>query len=225
MIVRINQLDARRGEAAGGWGQEENDLRRDPACKWPVGTQVIQVLVLDQDERQKVLGLDFRRKQVRKLIVDLCNVLVDDDRALVVRLDGPVTTTELLPVIKYLTDPSGTGRFSMSAFDRLDDTDPRPAQASVRVYLAPDQLAELAADRDVGIDREVRLRVFDVPEDLINPLLDTGGPNDERWSEIIDAARFIVSTTRGGESLVCHLRHASPSDVKARLTDRLLAQV
>jgi len=222
MIVRINQLDLRRADGLAGWEPNESDPRAPIHYDWPEGTQAVQVLVLDVDERQQMMGLDFRRRQVRKLIGDVCVALAGAGQPLVARFDGPVSDAELVPVLRLLTDPS-VKRYSVSGFHRIEEAWPNPV-TSVRVGLTIETLRPLVNDRKLGLDRETRLRIFVVPAVLVGPLLDVTDVEDERWPEILAQVDFVLSTTRGGESLTVHSRKFTPADIKAKLTRELLGE-
>ncbi|HSU69345.1 MAG TPA: hypothetical protein VLJ39_20840, partial [Tepidisphaeraceae bacterium] len=113
------------------------------------------------------------------------------------------------------------GRFAVSPVRKLE-TEPVEEIASIRVQQPVAAISTLCADPALGLERSVRLRVFAVREELVNPLLDVDTTEDERWGEILDASGFLLSTTYGLRSLQVRTRRLSPSEIKSRLIRRLV---
>jgi hypothetical protein len=220
MIVRINQFEAARAEQEAGWAPF--GLMGPLACHWPAETKAFEVFVLDRDEAGRPLAEDFRRRQMRHLIPQAVVALAEPGEQVVVRLDGPLADGELLGAFSHLTEPDGQGRFAVSEVHKYDP-DPHETIASVRVQPAPARLAALAGDPRVGLHRSVRLRAFAVPADFVNPLLDAGPADDERWPELLSRAGFVLDAARGLKALHILTRRFDAAAVKSRLMRRLAA--
>src|SRR5213079_18043 len=96
---------------------------------------------------------------------------------------------ELAGEFSHLTDARGYGRFSISSVEKLT-VEPGAIAGSVRLQVLPQRFTSLCADPAVGLERSVRLRVFSVPEFLVNPLLDITYLEDERWDEVLEESAF-----------------------------------
>jgi hypothetical protein len=217
MIVRINQLDLDYPPDQAGWPPSElaGSLRYD----WPRETIGYDVLVLEQDESHRKLDEDFRRQQLRKLIPNAIAAIKTDDEQIVVRLDGPVARGELVAGFDRVLKCEEPTR---SAFSSLRNFDlESPSIASLRVAASPNLLALLAGDVNLGLDKSVRLRVFAVPEECVDPLLDIDSVEDERWTEILSHSGFVLGTTRGLRSLQILTPRFAPAEIKKRITERL----
>jgi hypothetical protein len=219
MIVRINQFDVIQAERVAGWGG------RGPwgavEYHWPDDALAFEVLILDRDEKAKPLPKSFRQTQLRQLVPEVLAALIDPGEEVVVRLDGALSAGELLGVTRYLTDSEGRGRFAISAAQKFDDGPSDPA-GSVRLKPPAGLIAPLCADTQIGLERDVRLRAFSVPEPLVNPLLDTADLDDERWDEILPQAGFALSTVKEMKSLVVVTRRFTAADARERLMTRLV---
>jgi hypothetical protein len=221
MIVRINQFDIARADDFAGWGH--SGLQGPLDYTWPASTHAFELVILEADEKNQPLPLPFRQAQVRRLIPELILALLAPEERIVLRLDGPMAEGELLPAFGQLTDAQGAGRFVVSEIQKLQ----APAGETIgSIRLAPTaaHLPRLCADEALGLERQVRLRAFAVPEELVNPLLDTTAPDDERWIEILPRAGFMLGSTHGLESLQILSRQFTPDEAKARLTRRLLGE-
>jgi hypothetical protein len=223
MIVRIHQLPVAQAEAdawpGGGGG---GALRGPIAYTWPDDARAFEVLVLDRDEQERALSENFRQAQVRQLIPQVVAALREPGEEVVVRLDGPVSPRELLPSLCHLTDPAGYGRFMVSELAKLDPK-PQESMASVRMQPSADGLAALCADAELGLERSVRLRLFCVPERLVNGLLDIHFASDGRWRDILDEAGFVLNAARGLRALFVITRRLDAAEFKSRLMRRLMA--
>jgi hypothetical protein len=221
MIVRINQFEAPRPEAEAGWPGEG---RLGPLlAPWPAGTRAYEILILAQDEHRQPLSESFRQQQLRHLIPQAIEALREAGEQAVVRLDGPLADRELLPAFRHLTSEEGEGRFAISPTRKLE-----PGQAEVltgmRIQPSGVSLHSLCSDASLGLERLVRMRVFSVPDELVNVVLDIDGNDDERWADVLDRAGFVLGTVRGLLALhVLSARFDAPT-VKGRLMQRL-AQV
>jgi len=121
---------------------------------------------------------------LRALLSPLADTLREAGSSIVIRLDGPLAPGELPAAFAHLTDARGGGRFAISATAKLDAAPAAAEDGSVRIEAAGKALAAICGDARLGIDRGVRLRVFCVPEQMVNPLLDVAELDDERWPEI-----------------------------------------
>ena len=221
MIVRINQLPVEQAEAQ-AWPGGGGPLRGAVRYAWPDDTRAFEVVVLDRDERQQPLSEPFRQAQVRQLIPQVVAALKGSGEEAVVRLDGPVLPRELLPALCHVTDAAGRGRFMVSELAKLDPG-PQQIMASVRLQPSEAALAALCADAELGLERSVRLRVFCVPEPLVNALLDVHYTSDGRWGEILDAAGFVMNAARELKALYVLTRQVDAATFKARVAQRLAA--
>lgn len=219
MIVRINQLDATRAEDETGWA--EQGMLGPIRYTWPADTHVYEVLILDRDEQKQTVNDSFRQQQLRQLIPEAATALREPGEELVVRLDGPFTDGELLAAMHRLTDSKGHGRFAVSPMRKLE-MDPIDEMGSIRLQPAPHVLSALCADPALGLERLVRLRMFAVPEALVNPLLDADTTDDERWGEILDGCGFLLTTTLNLRSVQVRTRRLQPAEIKSRLIRRLV---
>jgi hypothetical protein len=220
MIVRINQFDAPRPDTEAGW---PSSGRTGPlGTPWPAGVRAYEVLILDQDEQKRPLDEHFRQQQMRQLIPQAVAALREPGEAIVVRLDGPLAERELLPAYRHLTDGTGTGRFAVSAAEKLD-AHPHDVLAGMRVEPTESTLRAMCADAALGLDRGVRLRVFGVAEELVNPLIDIDGPDDVRWGDVLARAGFVLSTVKGLLALHVMTERFDAATVKGRLMTRLLS--
>jgi hypothetical protein len=218
MIVRINQLDLRSAEQEAGWS--EQGMLGPIQHVWPADTRVYEVLILDRDEQKRPVDDSFRQHQLRQLIPEAAAALCEPGEEIVIRLDGPLLENQLLPAMFRLTDPERRGRFAISPMRKLDP-DPGNEIGSVRVQPSGELLAAICADASLGLERLVRLRVFAVPERLVNPLLDADATDDERWAELLGECGFVLTTTRGLRSLQVRTRRLEPAAIKSRLIRRL----
>ena len=220
MIVRINQLDLLHAEERTGWPAQ--GLLGPVQHVWPADTHVYELLVLDRDEQQRPLTPDFRLLQMRQLIPEAIAALQAPDEKLVVRLDGPLTETELLAALHHLTDADGNGRFAVSEIRKLEPH-PMDVIASMRVQPSPEALRAMCMDPGIGLEKSVRLRAFSVPENLVNPLLDVNATDDERWGEILRESGFVLTGTRGLKALQVRTSRVEPAAMKSKLIQRLSA--
>lgn len=219
MIVRINQLDLAGAEQEAGWGS--HGLTGPILKGWPEGVHVYEVLILDRDELNQPLPESFRQQQLRQLIPEAAAALREPGEQLVMRLDGPLAPRQLTPAFAYLTESDGRGRFAVSETRKLD-VSPVNAVTSVRLQPSAQSLPNLCADPLLGLERGVRLRAFAVPEPFVNPLLDIGSLEDERWSEILPRCGFVLSTARGLRTFQVFSRRLAPPEMRTRLTQRLV---
>ena len=138
------------------------------------------------------------------------------------RLDGPMIAGELLAGFMHLTDARGHGRFAMSSVQKYDDVaETPPALGSVRIHVPVPRLHMVLDDDQLGLQRGVRLRVFAVPEPLVNPILDIDELNDERWPEILAQSRFVLGTVRSMQSLQILTHQLSADQTRQRIVQRL----
>lgn len=219
MIVRINQFDACHADSASGW--PDSGIAGPIDCPWPEDSLAFELLILPSDEQHQPLPRTFRQAQLRQLIPDVISAMQETGEMTVVRLDGTLCAGETIDALKYLADAQGYGRYCLSSVEKFADDSQHPV-ASIRMLIPPDRLGELCADPNVGLDRNVRLRIFSLPEELVNPLLDIVEPDDERWDEVLSHCGFILGNTRAMQSLQLIMRRYSPEETRARLTQRLV---
>jgi hypothetical protein len=218
MIVRINQFDAPRPESEAGWPGEG---RLGPLlAPWPEGTRAFEVLILEQDEARRPLAEAFRQQQLRQLIPQAVAALREPGEEVVVRLDGPFAERELLPALRYLTDPDGRGRYALSPTAKLDIA-PAEVMSGVRIQPSAQVLQALCGDGAVGLERAVRLRVFSVPEDVAPAIVEVDSADDERWPDLLPRVGFVLSTVRGMLALHILTARYDTVAVKTRLMQRL----
>src|SRR5437868_15350505 len=103
---------------------------------------------------------------------------------IVVRRDGQMARSELLPALSRLAAGDEPFRYAMSPVRRLD---PQlgPVNGGIRALMTVRQLTALCTDQSLGLERSVRLRIFAVPEEFVSPFLDIDSVEDERWTEIL----------------------------------------
>jgi hypothetical protein len=221
MIVRINQLALADAEQLAGW--PDRGLSGPVQYEWPEETHAVELLILDVDEKRQPLGAEFRLRQLRQLIPQAIAALKEPSEEIAVRLDGPIDRGQLLGALDYVARGEGCGRYALSAIQRFEE-DAAPPVASLRIHCTVERLGALCADPSIGLERDVRLRAFAVPEALLNPLLDIADLDDERWEEILPQAGLILSTTRSLGSLQLLTRRLSPPEIRQRLMGYLLDQ-
>jgi len=219
MIVRINQFNAPHPEAEAGWPAEG---RLGPLlAAWPQGTRGFEILILEKDETNRPLSDAFRQQQFRQLVPQVVAALREPGEEAVVRLDGLFAERELLGAYAHLTDEQGLGHFAVSTAAKLNPASGEPL-ASVRVQpTSPEALQRLCSDPAVGLERSVRMRVFSIAAELVEPMLDTDSPDDERWPELLGKSGFVLGTVKGLLALhVLTTRFDAPT-LKTRLMQRL----
>jgi hypothetical protein len=218
MIVRINQIDAETAERAGGW--DAQGPRAEVKYVWPASAFVYQILVMEQDEHGQQLESGFVQTQLRRLIPHVMASLSSAEDQVVLRLDGAIADAELLGAMAYVVDPIECRKFAMSAVQRLW-ANGRPAIGSVRLAPTYQHLSTLCSDLRVGLEHTVRLRALALPEQLVDPMLDTSDVDDERWRDILPRGTFMLSTSRGLTSLLIWTERFDPGTAKNRIVRRL----
>ena len=229
MILRLNQLDRSAAETTAGWAEmlptPTDDTPPDPRCPteyaWPPDTLVYELHGLDHDEASVPIEPARRQEQIRRLIPPLVAALTPGDARPVLRLDGQFAAGELLALLAHLSDAHHVNRFAVSMVEKLWTGEP-PALASVRLWPTPAGVAAICNDPAIGLHRGVRLRAFAVPDALVNPLLDTAEPADERWREIMPRSAFVLTTGVELARLVLWTRQVTPEQMKRLLRDRLV---
>ncbi|MCC6424893.1 MAG: hypothetical protein IT447_15580 [Phycisphaerales bacterium] len=221
MIVRINQFDVAQAESNAAWGA--HGPRGGLEFIWPADANAFEILILENDEQSRSLDKSFRQSQLRQLIGEVTAALLEEDQQIVARLDGPLQAGELLGVFSHLTTPEGRGRFAFSDARKFQQ-EPGVTAGSVRLCLSAERLASLCGDHDIGLEHEVRLRIFSVADELVDPLLDINSTEDERWSEVLDHAGFMLSTVRGLQSMHITTRRFSPAEARNRILQRLTSR-
>jgi hypothetical protein len=198
MIVRIQQFQLIDAERFAAWPAE--GVTAAIRAPFPVGTQAFELSVLEKDEQGHAVAMERRHAHLRTLVSPLAEALKAATSALVLRLDGPLSPGELPAALGYLTDAEGSGRFAFSGAQKLEPA-PLPVGGSMRFEASGAALSAICVDPKLGIDRNVRMRLFCVPAELVNPLLDIADPEDERWPEILHAAQFVMQNTHGLDAL------------------------
>ena len=219
MIVRINQFDPANAEPYSGWG--DDGLRGAIFYDWPNDTHAFEVLILESDERQRQLPASFRQTQLRRILPEILLSMAEPGEQIVARLDGPLANGELVGAAKHLADAQGFGRFSCSAAQRLVHEAPAPI-ASVRLHLTPQRLAALCMDVAAGLDSAVRLRLFLLPDSLVNVALETNELDDDRWGEILSHAGVVMGSMRSMQSIYLLTRRIDSTQARQRILTRLL---
>jgi hypothetical protein len=221
MIVRINQFDPANAEPYSGWGDE--GLRGAILYEWPEETHAFEVLILESDERQRQLAPSFRQSQLRRLLPEILGALSEPGEQIVARLDGPVAPGELLGVNRHLTDSQGRGRFAWSAAKRMQGDAP-PPMGSVRIHLNAQRLSALCMDSNAGLDSGVRMRLFLVPESLVDTVLEIDELDDERWGEVFPHAGLMIGSMRTMQSIYLLTQRVDAGEARQRIMKRLLGQ-
>jgi hypothetical protein len=216
MLVRLNQIDPRSAEGAAGW--TTGGLRGSVAHAWPASTFAYQLQTLDTDEGGSPVPDDARRREVRRLTSAVVAAVARADDRIVVRVDGPFGPG-LMPAVAA-AGSADTAGYSVSAAQRLTG-DVDPILASVRLATTVAGLDELAGDDRLALSAGVRLRAFPLPADLIDPMLDTADPDDERWRELLPRAAGVVSTAADLLSIVIWTAVVGPDALRDRLATRL----
>jgi hypothetical protein len=220
MIVRINQFDAPRPDVEAGWPASG---RLGPlGAAWPAGVRAYEVLILEHDEQKRPLPDAFRQQQMRQLIPQAVAALREPGEAVVVRLDGPFAERELLPAYRHLASSPGETRFAVSGVAKLG-AGSSEVLGGARLQPTDRALATLCGDPALGLERAVRMRVFGVPDELVNPLIDADAPDDERWAEILRRAGFVLGTVKGLRALHVLTARFDAATVKGRLMRQLLS--
>jgi hypothetical protein len=220
MIVRINQLEIESAEQQSGWGDAP---RVGPIrAAWPADAKTFELVILEQDEQGRALPEAFRQSQLRQIIPQALIALREPGEETVVRLDGPLAEGELLSAFYRLTGPEGADRFAMSpAAKRAGDSD--EVIGSVRMQGPEPYLANLCADPALGLERRVRLRAVCASAELSESLVQMDEIDDPRWSLILPAAGYIVSTTRGLRSLLITTPRLDAAAVKLRIMQQIFS--
>lgn len=212
MIVRMHQLELQRVEALAGW---PDGVYRGPVdFAWPGDAAALELFVLERDEHGRAVPVELRQRHLRGLIAAVAEALLDVDQQVVVRLDGSFTPDGLLPLVERL---AGAGRFALSPVRRLALAD-GDAEASVRVAADAAWLDELCRDERIDLAERVRLRLFCVPAELVDPVLDIDALDDERWRDILPVANVMAQVTRGLGGIQVVTRRFDVQQSKRRLT-------
>lgn len=220
MIVRINQIDAARAEGDSGWPM--SGLAAPVRNRALAAARAFELLILDQDEQGQPLPDLFRRTQLRQMIPLTIAALREAGDEVVVRLDGPLAEGQLLPAMRYLTEPDGQGRFALSEVRKMDDA-PGGAIASLRAHMSsPARLVALCTDGAIGLERAVRLRAFLVSAQSARALMEITAPDDPDWDAVAEEVGLVLSPTRGLRSLQLLTQRLDGSAVKSRVMQHLI---
>jgi hypothetical protein len=221
MIVRIQQFPVQDAERLGGWPWHgpAGPIRYD----WPSDTSAFELAVRESNEWGKPIPASERRDHLKSVIPTLLHILKTSEESIVLRFDGPLADGELIGLFNHLTDYEGYGRFSISAIDKLDAT-PSISMGSIRIEMQFDRILALCSDPGVNLESSVRLRAFAVPEELVNPLLDTAALDDERWPQIIPHAGFILQPTGGMDAVHVLTSRFTPKEFSERVTRGLAGE-
>ncbi|MDB5297775.1 MAG: hypothetical protein JWO31_3758, partial [Phycisphaerales bacterium] len=119
-------------------------------------------------------------------------------------------------------EADGAGRFAFSGASRTTN-DPAPPGGSVRVAAGWQHLARICGDPAVGLERNVRLRLFAVAAGSVSPALDAADLDDPRWPAVLADCAVYVGATPGLKGLHLVARGLDAAQVKARVMQRLLA--
>ncbi len=214
MLVRLNQIDARTADGAAGW--TTGGVRGTVDYAWPAAAFAYQVLTLDADEGGRPAAADARRAEVRRVLPAVLAAVTPAGQTVVLRLDGPCGPG-LLPAVAAAVTAGG---YSVSAVQRLG-MDDAPPLASVRLTATADVVDRLCGDADLALHAGVRLRAFALPADLVDPMLDTADPDDERWRDLLPRAAAVVSTAADLLSVVIWSATLGPDELRDRLGAKL----
>ena len=204
MILRVNQFDPADAQQYGGWpGAGAIEFH------WPPDATALEITVAEQDEAEEPLPLADRHEHLRRLIPVLASSLLQPGDIAVARLDGPFQRDQIRPALQLiLSDPAVC--FGLSPLRKFA-ADPHPVPVSLRLTAPPERLSHLLADPHLGLHRDVRLHLLAVPSALAAPLLDIDTPDDERWSEILPQASFVLSPSYGLGALQILTVHGDPA--------------
>jgi hypothetical protein len=162
----------------------------------------------------------IRREKIRQMLPTVIESLAGPDDRIVLRFDGPFSPDGLAEAFAFAAESGRCERFSYSAADRLADrTD--PPITSIRLLPRTQHVSELCIDPKIGLHQTVRLRAFGVPDDLIDPLLDTADLDDERWRDLLPSIAFCLSPAKDLLSLQIWSRDYDPDEARRRITSRL----
>ncbi len=214
MIVRINQLDPASAEQACGWetGNACGPIER----AWSADTFAYQVLILEHDEQHQPVTNAARREQIRQMLPAVIDALSGPDDRTVVRFDGPFANDGVAPAFAFAADLQRCDRFSYSAADHLAGSEDPPV-VSIRLFPRSHRLAELCAT----CPQPVRARIFGLPDELVDPMLDTADLDDERWRDLLPQLSFMVSSAADWLSLLIWTSKFDADETRRRITQRL----
>ncbi len=214
MLVRLNQIDPQSADGAAGW--TTGGCRGTVAYKWPATTFAYQLVALDKDEQGQAVPADSRRAEVRRVLPGVIAAVGRTGDLTVLRLDGPFGPG-LVPAVAAAAGATG---YAVSAVQRFG-FDGAPPLASVRLLGKGDAIAQLCADEALALHAGVRLRAFLLPPPLVDPMIDTAEPDDERWRELLPEAGAVVSTAADLLSIVIWSATLGPDVIRDRLAARL----
>lgn len=207
-ILRVNQIAAASAEQLAGWTDGPGAI----ATPWPSGTGAYELRIVQQDGEAAASEGDLRQR-LRRLVCEAVSGLTPVGGTIVARLDGPLAG--VVPALAWGLDKM----VGMSPVRRWSQADP-PALVSFRVAESGDAVASLCDAVGPALGRDVRLRVFAVPDELVQPLLDIDELDDERWREIFEASTFAIDTVAGLKGLILFTRIPA-DDVTTALAKRL----
>ena len=208
-ILRVNQVNAANAESLAGWS---TDGPGAIAAPWPVGVTAYELRIVAQDGEPPTAESDLRVR-LRQLLCEAVSGLTQPGRPIVARVDGPLDG--VVPALAWGLDKM----VGMSAVRRWSPTDP-PAKVSLRVAESADAVAGLCDAVGPALGRDVRMRVFAVPDAFVQPLLDMDDLDDERWRDILDGATYVIDTVAGLRGLIVFTRIPA-DDVTTALAARL----
>ena len=222
MIVRVQQFPIDQAEPLGGW--PEQGPAGGIVYEWPAGTGAFEIVVAENDESGRRISAGVRRDHLRSVIPSLAETLKQSDEKLAARLDGPCAPGELFTAFSHLPQADTRGRFAISPVQKLDP-EPSVVMGSIRIEMDFDRLEALCADPGLNLESSVRLRLFALPEELVNPFLDTSDTDDERWGEILGRTGFIIQPVGGMDSIQIITPRYGAGEFSARVTRALAGAV
>jgi hypothetical protein len=222
MIVRLQQFDIVQADELGGWPEFGHTGRL--LFDWPPETGAFEVIIANNDESGRATSARFRRDHLRSVIPTLAHALKQPDEKLVARLDGPCAPGELFAALGHLPPAEMLGRFAISSAMKLDPA-PSVVMGSVRIEMDFDRLEMLCSDPGLNLEDSVRLRLFLLPEDFVNGLLEIDEAEDPRWSEILPNVSVIIQPVGGMDSIQIITPRYGPVDFAPRITRALAGQL
>jgi hypothetical protein len=214
MLVRLNQIDPQSADGVSGW--TTGGYRGTVAYSWPSSAYAYQLVAMDKDEQGRPVAADVRRAEIRRVLPGVIGAVARSTDSTVIRLDGPFGPG----MSSAVAAAAGSTQYAVSAVQRFG-FDGAPPLASVRLLADVGAVERLCKDDALALNAGVRLRAFLLSASLVDPMLDTAEPDDERWRELLPESGAVVSTAADLLSLVIWSAVLGPDVVRDRLAARL----